>query len=158
MSAETATSDRSIARLNTTLPAEVLTERYRAVRRFSEKLIEPLVAEDCIIQSMPNVSPTNRHLAHTTWFFNRMVLRRTFPDRRPAHAEYDRLFNSYYNTFGDQFLRPKRGVLSCPTVAEVRAYRQGVAELVLDLLAKDDFDADLGTIVETGIHHEQQHQ
>ncbi len=98
MSAETATSDRSIARQNTTLPAEILTERYRAVRRFSEKLVEPLAVEDCVIQSMPDVSPTNWHLAHTTWFFDRMVLRRAFPDRRPAHTEYDRLFNSYYNT------------------------------------------------------------
>ncbi|MCH8241572.1 MAG: DinB family protein, partial [Planctomycetes bacterium] len=132
MLAETTTSDRSIARPNTTLPAAVLTERYRAVRRFSEKLIEPLAVEDCVIQSMPDASPTNWHLAHTTWFFDRMVLRRTFPDRRPARAEFDRLFNSYYDSLGDQFPRAKRGVLSRPTVAEIHAYRQDVDDLVFD--------------------------
>ena len=158
MSGETATSDCSSTRPNTTLPAEVLIERYRAVRRFSEKLIEPLAVEDCVIQSMPDVSPTKWHLAHTTWFFDRLVLRCAFPDRRLAHAEYDRLFNSYYNTLGDQFPRPMRGVLSRPTVAEVRAYRHEVDELVLDLLAKHDLEDDLRTIVEMGIHHEQQHQ
>lgn len=158
MLAETTTSDRSIARPNTTLPVAVLTERYRAVRRFSEKLIEPLAVEDCVIQSMPDASPTNWHLAHTTLFFDRMVLRRAFPDRRPAHAEFDRLFNSYYDSLGDQFPRAKRGVLSRPTVAEIHAYRQDVDDLVFDLLAKDDLDDELRTIVETGIHHEQQHQ
>ncbi len=158
MSAETATGDRSITRQSTTLPADVLSERYRTVRRLSEKLIEPLAVEDCVIQSMPDVSPTSWHLAHTTWFFDRMVLRRAFPDRRAASAEYDRLFNSYYNTLGEQFPRAKRGVLSRPTVAEVRAYRQDVDDLVLDLLAKDDLDDDLRTIVEIGIQHEQQHQ
>ncbi len=158
MSAESAVYGCSITRPNTTLPAEVLAERYRAVRRFSEKLVEPLAVEDCVIQSMPDVSPTKWHLAHTTWFFDRMVLRRAFPDRPPAHAQYDRLFNSYYNTLGDQFPRSKRGVLSRPTVAEVRAYRQDVDELVLELLARDEVKEDLRYLVETGINHEQQHQ
>ncbi|MEM8733503.1 MAG: ergothioneine biosynthesis protein EgtB, partial [Planctomycetota bacterium] len=46
-----------------------LLERYVEVRRFSEDIAAPLSPEDACIQSMPDVSPTRWHLAHTTWFF-----------------------------------------------------------------------------------------
>lgn len=51
---------------------ESLRSRYVQVRTFSEQLCEPLETEDYVVQSMPDASPTKWHLAHTTWFFDRV--------------------------------------------------------------------------------------
>ena len=107
---------------------------------------------------MPDVSPTRWHLAHTSWFFETFLLRRQ-PDYRPFDPSYEYLFNSYYNTIGEQFPRPRRGLLSRPGLGEVLAYRDHVDEHVLRLLdsSNGEFD-ELARIVELGLHHEQQHQ
>jgi hypothetical protein len=47
---------------------------YSAVRRNSIALCRHLEPEDYVVQSMPDVSPTKWHLAHTTWFFEHFVL------------------------------------------------------------------------------------
>ena len=138
---------------------EELVERYRRVRRFSERLCEPLEPEDCVVQSMPDVSPIRWHLAHTTWFFETFVVARTRPDYRPYNAAYEYLFNSYYNLVGDQFPRPRRGLLSRPTVAEVFEYRQAIDDRMERWFVEaDDAPRDQLAIVELGIQHEQQHQ
>jgi len=111
-----------------------------------------------VVQSMPDVSPTRWHLAHTSWFFDRLVLRRAFPDRRSADERFDYLFNSYYNTLGEQYPRARRGVLSRPTVEEVSVFRRAVDEQMRELLERIDEHAGLAPIIETGLHHEQQHQ
>ncbi|MDP9355554.1 MAG: hypothetical protein M3R02_09800, partial [Chloroflexota bacterium] len=77
-------------------PDGPLAARYQEVRRFSEGLCEPLVAEDYVIQSMPDVSPTKWHLAHTSWFFEAFVLEPTSPGYQPFHPHFSYLFNSYY--------------------------------------------------------------
>ncbi len=135
-------------------------ERYRAVRRFGHRLCEPLTPEDCAIQSMPDVSPTRWHLAHTTWFFETFVLSRSSSDYRPFHPAYEVLFNSYYNTVGEQFPRSRRGLLSRPTVSEVFDYRAHVDARMEDFLENGDPAdvAELTPVVEVGLHHEQQHQ
>ena len=129
---------------------------YRRVRGVSEQIARPLSAEDCVVQSMPDVSPTRWHLAHTTWFFETFVLKRQ-PGYRCFNERFEYLFNSYYNTVGDQFPRPRRGLLSRPTVAEVFEYRDYVdGQMVSRLGGK--VDASLLPIVELGLNHEQQHQ
>lgn len=135
-------------------------ERYQRVRRFSEELCKPLVDEDYVIQSMPDVSPTKWHLAHTTWFWEVFLLVPSIPGYRLFHPQYPYLFNSYYNSLGDRHCRPKRGVLSRPTVRETYEYRRYVDEHVQELLVRGDEDrlAQLAMIVELGLHHEQQHQ
>src|SRR5215471_3762059 len=117
------------------LDRELLAGRYRAVRRFSHTLCEPLVVEDYVIQTMPDVSPTKWHLAHTSWFFETFVLQRVDAGYTPFHSEYGYLFNSYYNTVGVRHCRPKRGQLGRPTVEEIYTYRRYVDEHMLDLLA-----------------------
>ena len=97
--------------------ANQLAESYRRVRAFSEVIAAPLSPEDCVIQSMPDVSPTRWHLAHTTWFFETFFLKAR-NDYQVYNAEFDYLFNSYYNTLGEQFPRDQRGLLSRPTVHE----------------------------------------
>ena len=136
-----------------------LARRYRSVRRASETICAPLEVEDYCIQSMPDVSPTKWHLAHTSWFFETFVLAQALPTYVPPHAKYNFLFNSYYNAVGDRHLRPERGLLSRPTVAEIMDYREHVDDAMEDMLAtNDELDDDLLSVIETGLHHEQQHQ
>ena len=86
-----------------------LAARYQEVRRFTEKLCEPLETEDYVIQSMPDVSPTKWHLAHTSWFFEAFLLSPHVTGYRPFHPQFGFLFNSYYETLGAR--HPRRPVV-----------------------------------------------
>ncbi len=135
-----------------------LATRFRDVRRFSETLAAPLTPEDCTVQSMPDASPTKWHLAHTTWFFETFLL-----ERQPGYEVFDSmfrtLFNSYYNGVGEQFPRPRRGLLSRPTLDEVLDYRHHLDGAMAVLMELDEtVDARTRQVVEIGLHHEQQHQ
>src|SRR5262245_53560805 len=101
-----------------------LRERYAAVRRATVRLTEPLSHEDMVLQSMPDASPTKWHLAHTTWFFEEIVLAPIDPKRH--HPDYAFLFNSYYESIGPRHARDRRGMLSRPSVSEILAYREAV--------------------------------
>ena len=105
---------------------------------------------------MPDVSPTRWHLAHTTWFFETFVFKEQ-PGYRPLHPQFEVLFNSYYNTVGEQFPRSERGLLSRPTLHEILDYRRIIDERMGELLAADPPMETL-QVVELGLHHEQQHQ
>jgi ergothioneine biosynthesis protein EgtB len=135
-----------------------LAKSYRDVRRTSVAMREFLSEEDCAIQSMPDASPVKWHLAHTSWFFETFVLEAAAPDYTPFCPHYRTLFNSYYNAVGEQYPRPRRGMLSRPPLTEILAYREAVDEHVLNLLASDQLDARALAVVELGLHHEQQHQ
>jgi ergothioneine biosynthesis protein EgtB len=140
---------------------EELLRRFRSIRGFSETMCEGMVPEDYVIQSMPEVSPTKWHLAHTTWFFEAFALIPAQPDYRPLNPRYNFLFNSYYNAIGEQFCRPRRGQLSRPTVEEVIRYRRHVEDHMTGLiegLGEDPASQKLRQTVVLGLHHEQQHQ
>lgn len=126
--------------------------RYRAVRSHSLALAAPLSGEDAQAQSMPDASPAKWHLAHTTWFFERLIL-------QVQSDETDRLFNSYYEALGDRVARPERGLMTRPTLAEVLAYRHRVDEAMQARLSEGpDWSADQAYLFELGLNHEQQHQ
>lgn len=135
-----------------------LSAQFARARNLSTDLIATLAAEDAVVQSMPDASPTKWHLAHTTWFFERFVLETNVPGYRRFNEQYDFLFNSYYYTAGQMHARPKRGLLSRPTLAEVLAYRSHVDDNMLRLLDGHDGTADVAGVVALGINHEQQHQ
>ena len=139
-------------------PAQDLAGRYDSVRRFTDALASPLSAEDATIQSMDDVSPTKWHLAHTSWFFETFVLGR-LPGYRLFDDAFRYLFNSYYNTVGEQFPRPHRGLVSRPGLEEILAYRKYVDEEIGQWLQSDSDEKEtLARVVELGLHHEQQHQ
>ena len=140
--------------------AESLGARYRDVRDFSKLLTRDLEAEDCVVQSMPDVSPSKWHLAHTTWFFETFVLKKFVAGYVPAIPEYAFLFNSYYNAAGTMHRRDLRGLISRPTVAESSRYRENIDRQIEDLIgsASDDLLDEIESIITLGIHHEQQHQ
>jgi ergothioneine biosynthesis protein EgtB len=131
-------------------------ERYRAVRGLSEALCKPLAVEDYVVQSMPDVSPTKWHLAHTSWFFETFILKPHQPGYREINPTYAYLFNSYYVQAGERHCRAQRGYISRPTVAEVFDYRRHVDEAMSALLEHDD--PAVAALVEIGLQHEQQHQ
>ncbi len=132
-------------------------QRYAQVRAQSLALAEPLSEADAQVQSMPDVSPTKWHLAHVTWFFETFILERHERNFRPFHPRYRVLFNSYYNQVGEQHPRPERGLVSRPSLAEVKAYRAQVDQRVMALLA-NTHDPAMDALVELGLQHEQQHQ
>jgi len=140
----------------------LLRERFLRTRALSVELAGPLTAEDCTVQSMPDVSPTKWHLAHVTWFFETFVLKPYETNFRPFHPAFEYLFNSYYNTVGEQYPRPRRGLLTRPSRDEVLDWRGDVDRRVLALLDELETHAEpaaeaLG-LIELGLHHEQQHQ
>ena len=113
--------------------------------------------DELLVQSMPDASPTKWHLAHTTWFFERFLLRED-PDYTPVLADADYLFNSYYEAIGDRHPRPLRSLLTRPTLDEVLSYRRAVDDRVRARVESRGLDARTASILELGIHHEQQHQ
>ncbi len=137
-----------------------LVEAFRAVRRQTETLAEPLEPEDFVVQSMPDASPVKWHLAHTTWFFETFLLSAAVPGYLPRFPQYNFLFNSYYNTIGERIARDRRGLLSRPTIREVRSYREEVDGRMEDWLGSLDETglAAHAAVVTLGLHHEQQHQ
>ena len=137
-----------------------LLARFREVRDFSERLCETLEPEDYVVQSMPDVSPTKWHLAHTSWFFETFILKVWMPSYRTAVPQYAFLFNSYYNAAGDMHRRDLRGLISRPTVAETYRFRQSIDAHIQELLesADDELLEEIEPVFTIGLHHEQQHQ
>ena len=137
-----------------------LLQQYLTVRQMTDRLAEPLGAEDCLLQSMPDASPTKWHLAHTTWFFETFILSAEIPGYRPASPAANFLFNSYYNAIGERIARDRRGMLSRPSLEEIRRYRREIDDRMGDFLAGLNESTSLRiypTIV-LGLNHEQQHQ
>jgi len=135
-----------------------LAARYRVVRAATERLAAPLSPEDCSAQSMPDASPVKWHLAHTAWFFETFVVAPARPELAPFDPAFRVLFNSYYNAVGEQHPRPRRGLLTRPSLAEVSAYRAHVDRHVTAWLEGGGCSAELLARVALGLQHEQQHQ
>src|SRR5689334_11877073 len=155
--------ERVSAGLNTDDPETLrpaLAERYSQVRRFSEELCRPLATEDYVVQSMPDVSPAKWHLAHVSWFFETFHLGPNLDGYTSPNPMYNYLFNSYYNTIGERHARPKRGLLTRPTVEETYQYRHYVDQYMLKMLESVGAAQleKLAPVLVLGLHHEQQHQ
>ncbi len=121
-------------------------------------IIEPLEAEDCQIQTIPEVSPSKWHVAHTTWFFERFCLLEHLPGYEVVNETYLYLFNSYYYTVGRMHRRVERGLLNRPLLREVLEYRERVDAAMLDLIDSRGDEPEFAFLVTLGLHHEQQHQ
>jgi formylglycine-generating enzyme required for sulfatase activity len=164
---------------------ESLLEFYERVRKHTEYLCEPLETEDYIPQPTVDVSPAKWNIAHTTWFFEEMVLKKFVPDYQVFDPNFGFLFNSYYNSIGERTARDHRGDLSRPTVKRVFEYRKYVDEKMGDFLsepplvsgglpqaisndeasqadgsvfAKSPVTRGGSDLVILGLNHEQQHQ
>src|SRR5262249_31179729 len=128
------------------------------VRQWTGRLCAPLSAEDMLVQSMPQASPTKRHLAHTTWFFETFILIPHLPGYRAFDERFGFLFNSYYDAVGERVERATRGHVSRPGLGEVCAYRDYVDENMTRLLASPTRGGEVEALTVLGLNHEQQHQ
>ena len=145
-----------MATLSRPLPTDGLKTRLSATRKLTLALAEPLSDADATIQPFPDASPAKWHLAHTSWFFETFVLGAHVPGYKPFDERFAFLFNSYYEAAGRRHERPRRGMVSRPSLDEIRGYRAHVDEALdraLASLAPAALD-----LVELGINHEQQHQ
>ncbi|NBL65452.1 ergothioneine biosynthesis protein EgtB [Flavobacterium sp. NST-5] len=133
-----------------------LSEQYFSIRKHSETLCQPLQTEDYVPQPAHFVSPPKWHLAHTTWFFETFILKENLPDYQVFDADFNFLFNSYYNNVGDRVFRADRGNITRPGVEKIFEYRKYV-DLHMQILLQTKADA-LLELVMLGLNHEQQHQ
>ncbi|HEX8192792.1 MAG TPA: ergothioneine biosynthesis protein EgtB [Allosphingosinicella sp.] len=131
-------------------------DRFRAVRALSLAIAAPLSDADATIQPMPDASPAKWHLAHTTWFLETFVLRDHVPGHRPFDERWAYLFNSYYEGEGERHARVRRGMLSRPSLDEIRGWRAHVDDAVAAALP--GLPPEALALVELGLNHEQQHQ
>ena len=151
----------SIAAAGTLAPSRAaMQERYVQVRAHSLALAQPLSAEDQCVQPMPDASPTKWHLAHTSWFFEAVVLCGHGAGHEPFDRRFFHLFNSYNEALGPRHPRPQRGLLTRPSLAEVHRYRAHVDAALLAFIERADEHAwqAAAPLIELGLNHEQQHQ
>jgi ergothioneine biosynthesis protein EgtB len=135
-----------------------LESKYKAVRSMTHFLAASLSAEDQMIQTCPEASPTKWHQAHTTWFFETFVLRPFLPDYKPFHEEFHRLFNSYYISLGEDVPDKKlRACFSRPSLDQILAFRAHVDHAMENLFSRS-LDEEQSRRIMLGLNHEQQHQ
>ena len=134
-----------------------LTKRFRDARRQTLALCEPLTPEDMMVQSCAEASPAKWHLAHTTWFFESFLLREFLPEYRVFNADFQWLFNSYYESFSPFPEKKLRASFARPALAEVLSYREHV-DAAMDRLLEREPEPEALRRVELGVNHEEQHQ
>jgi ergothioneine biosynthesis protein EgtB len=140
-------------------PASILA-KYSKVRNATQAFIAPLSSEDMALQSMPDVSPTKWHLAHTSWFWETFLLQASSPGYIVFDPHYNHLFNSYYERIGERHDRAERGLLSRPPLEDVLRYRTYVDESVARFLSSAAATqiGEVEAVILLGLAHEQQHQ
>ena len=134
-----------------------LKEKFNAVRQDTVDFCKHLQIEDYSIQVVTFASPAKWHLAHTTWFFESVILKNYVKNYRPFNPNYNFLFNSYYNNLGERILQANRGNMSRPSTDMIYAYRDYVDEQLNKLLDTGPDDK-VSELVVLGLNHEQQHQ
>ncbi len=134
-----------------------LAQAYASVRAHTEALAAPLSAEDAAIQSMPDASPVKWHLAHTSWFFETVIFSQ-IPGYKPFDSRFAYLFNSYYEALGPRHPRPRRGLITRPSLDEIYAWRAHVDAAMAAALGQKRLQSDITDSILLGLHHEQQHQ
>ncbi len=137
--------------------SEDLADLFAKVRAYTDALCEPLETEDFVPQAIVDVSPPKWNIAHTTWFFEEMVLKKFVRNYQEYDPVFGFLFNSYYNSIGERTARDQRGSLTRPTVEEVFGYRRAIDERMKEFL-EGDVPAEAAELVILGLNHEQQHQ
>jgi ergothioneine biosynthesis protein EgtB len=143
--------------LNQTTSSETLLNRFLKIRQDTVDLCRPLEIEDYVPQPASFVSPPKWHLAHTSWFFEELILKANSPDYKVFDPVFGFLFNSYYQSLGERAIRDQRGIITRPTVARVYEYRRHV-DNAFELLCSQILSQETQDLIELGINHEQQHQ
>src|ERR1700684_3969596 len=134
-----------------------ISEKYIAVRKYTEEICKPLKTEDYVVQPVADVSPPKWHIGHTTWFFETFILKPNMKGYEEFDPQYNFVFNSYYENVGARVIRTDRGNLSRPSVEDIYRYREYVDQAMEEFLESGDSHPYLD-LLRLGINHEQQHQ
>lgn len=134
-----------------------LLQEYKRIRARSEEICRPLKTEDYVVQPVADVSPPKWHLGHTTWFYETFLLQPNLPGYELFDADYNFVFNSYYESVGKRVIRTHRGNLSRPSVEDVYKYRKHV-DAAMQQWLQQDLSLELQQLVMLGLNHEEQHQ
>ncbi|WP_405246380.1 ergothioneine biosynthesis protein EgtB [Cellulophaga sp. Asnod2-G02] len=134
-----------------------LIHQFEKTRAHSVALCAPLAPEDYNAQPVAFASPPKWHLAHITWFFEEMILKKYDENYVIFNKDFSYLFNSYYQTVGERAARSLRGAMTRPLIEEIYSYRTYVDKHIVALL-KSKLSLEIETLVTLGIQHEQQHQ
>ncbi len=137
---------------------KTLLDKFKEVRAYTEMICKPLNVEDYIPQPVSFASPPKWHIAHTSWFFEELFLKKYKSNYKEFHPQFSFLFNSYYNALGNRIMRENRGSITRPTVEQVYEYRAYINKEVEALLIEDSLTEDAKNILILGLNHEQQHQ
>lgn len=137
---------------------ENLLKQFLTVRQKTIAICRPLEIEDFSIQPSAEVSPPKWHLGHTSWFFETLILSKFNKQLNPYNIQYNQLFNSYYKALGTHTKQAERGHLSRPTVSDLGEYRNYIDEQIVEIAAQNHLSDDFFSLLQTAIHHEQQHQ
>lgn len=138
---------------------ELLLEKFKQTRLKTNELVAPLHPEDFTPQSALFASPPKWHIAHTTWFFEEMILKQFIPNYKVFDESYGFLFNSYYNSIGQRVERESRGLTTRPFINDIMRYREFVDRQIEELLSPSvHFKEEILDLIELGLNHEQQHQ
>ncbi|MGH2642923.1 MAG: ergothioneine biosynthesis protein EgtB [Chitinophagaceae bacterium] len=132
-------------------------ENYRKVRERTMAICKPLKTEDYVVQPIVDVSPPKWHLGHTTWFFEAFILKPNVSHYKEFNADYNYVFNSYYESVGARVIRTDRGNLSRPAVEDIIQYRKYVDKAMEDFLS-DGVSNEMASLITLGLNHEEQHQ
>ena len=134
-----------------------LLQAYQSTRQLTEQYCAPLEIEDYVPQPAAFASPPKWHLAHTSWFFEEMILSKFLDGYERFHKDFSFLFNSYYNSVGKRTQRANRGLITRPTVKKVYEYRAYVDQH-METLIQQHMNSEIEELLILGINHEQQHQ
>ena len=134
-----------------------LRERYLNIRKLTEKYCEPLNIEDYIPQVEEYASPPGWHIAHTSWFFEEMILKKHVDSYIIYDEKFSYLFNSYYESVGERNSRNQRGAITRPGVAEIYDYRKYVDTHMIAFIIQNN-EEEVEQLIDLGLNHEQQHQ
>jgi ergothioneine biosynthesis protein EgtB len=136
---------------------EVIISKFRSIRKLTEKICEPLIAEDYVVQPVEDVSPPKWHIGHTSWFFETFILKKFHKKYKSFDPAFNFIFNSYYESIGNRLLRTQRGNLTRPSIDQIYEYRNYIDRHILEVL-EGRLNLELITFLELGLQHEQQHQ
>lgn len=137
---------------------ESLIKRYQLIRQKTLEICSHIENEDFVVQPAPEVSPPKWHLGHTSWFFEELILAKFQNNYTRFNNQYSTLFNSYYKALGPHTVQANRGNLSRPTVSEIVQYRTNIDEQLINFISQNNLTSEILFLLETGLHHEQQHQ
>src|SRR5919106_1448790 len=115
-------------------PADLLLSDFTQVRKKTMQLFKPLRIEDAVMQSDPFGSPPNWHVAHVSWFFQKVLEKHGATlesDNSGWNLEY---LNSYQQQFGKILPKQERGKFPRPTVKQTLDYRSFIDKKVTKFL------------------------